>query len=91
MNNLLEKAKYLLPILMKQYISEDTVLMCACCRSKSGNRGRIEVTYTSVRRPTGGWNPAWEGRVCVHVTEAQIIEHFGRTALYQAAALKKGA
>ena len=71
------------------FLSEDTILMCQNCRRTSGDGGRIDVTYTSVPRPIPtGWNPAWEGRVCIHVKRAEIIEHFGRTALYQAAVLK---
>jgi hypothetical protein len=70
------------------FLSEDTLLMCQECRRRSGDGLSITVFYTSIPRPLGGWSPAWEGRVCSHVRRAEIIEHFGSTALYQAAALR---
>ena len=27
--------------------------------------------------PQGSWTPAWEGRVCTHVSGADILDYFG--------------
>ena len=56
-------------------IIEDTILMCRDCWKSSGSGKEVPMTYG---RFGDGWSPKWEGRVCLHITKADLEKYFRR-------------
>lgn len=50
-------------------IRREVVYLCAGCERDSGAGRAVEI----VRSSTGGWTPAWEGRLCRHLTAQQVL------------------
>lgn len=52
-------------------IFEETVYLCGACKKRSGDGLLVQISYNN----TGGYSPTWEGRLCEHLTVADIMPY----------------
>lgn len=50
-------------------LTEHELVLCDACRRDTGSGHNVLVTYGSA----GGFSPIWEGRMCVHISAAQVL------------------
>lgn len=55
-------------------VFEEKVLLCSECYKQSGLGIAVAIRYSN----TGGWSPAWEGRLCSHLTPADALAYYKR-------------